>query len=103
MTNGRKNVIATLEGSLFEDQPGKILILKLTNVFLHVSLPLYFKDQHIVWVIQDLILEPAAKHNLQSSAKQDAVRSYVHYAVLQKTFSKSLRNIVALCCYLSID
>lgn len=42
MTNGRKNVIATLEGSLFEDYPDKVLILKLTNVFLYVSVPLYF-------------------------------------------------------------
>lgn len=34
MTNEGKNVIATLEGSLFEDWPDKVLILKLTNVFL---------------------------------------------------------------------
>lgn len=37
MTNGRKNVIAILEGSLFEDWPDKITVLKLTNVFLYES------------------------------------------------------------------
>lgn len=37
MTNGRKNVIVTLEGSLFEDWPDKITVLKLTNVFLYAS------------------------------------------------------------------
>lgn len=51
MTNGRKNVIATLEGSLFEDWPDKVVISKLTNAFLYVSALLCFKDQHIVWVI----------------------------------------------------
>lgn len=36
MANGRKNVIATLEGSLFEGQPDKVLTLELTNVFLYI-------------------------------------------------------------------
>lgn len=67
MANGRKNVITTLEGSLFEGQPDKVLILKLTNVFLYVSVPLCFIYQHnIVWVIQSLILEPTAKYNIQN-------------------------------------
>lgn len=74
MANGRKNVIATLEGSLFEGQPDKVLILELTNVFLYISVPLCFIDLHnIVWVIQSLILEPAAKYSLESPAKQEAV------------------------------
>lgn len=86
MANGRKNVIATLEGSLFEGQPDKVLISKLTNVFLYVSVPLCFIDQcNIVWLIQSLILEPAAKHNLQRSAKQEAVRSYINDVALHKT------------------
>lgn len=84
---GRKNVIATLEHSLFEGQPDKALILKLTNVFLYVSVPLCFIDQHnIVWVIQSFILEPAAKYNIQSSAKQESVCSCVNDVVLHKTF-----------------
>lgn len=76
MANGRNNVIATLEGSLLEGQPDKVLISKLTNGFLYINVPLCFIDQHnIVWLIQSLILEPAVKHNLQSSAKQEALCS----------------------------
>lgn len=86
MANGRKNVTTTLEGALFEGQPDKVLILKLTNVFLYVSVPLCFIDQHnIVWVIQSLILEPAAKYNTQSSAKREAVCSYKNDVFLHKT------------------
>lgn len=73
MTNGRKNVIATLEGQLFEDQPDNVLISKATNEFLHVNVPLCFENQRVVWVRQDCNLEPAAKRNLQSSPKQEAV------------------------------
>lgn len=65
----------------------KVLISKVTNEFLHVSVPLWFKNQRIVWLRQDCNLEPAAKHNFQSSAKQEAVCSYEYYAVLQKLFS----------------
>lgn len=56
-------------------------------MFLYISVPLCFIDQHIiVWVIQSLILEPAAKYNIQSSAKQEAVCSYVNDFVLHKAF-----------------
>lgn len=84
--------LLSLKTPRFEDQSDKVLISKLTNAFLYVSVPLCFKDQHVVWFIQDLILKPAAKRDLLTSAKQEAGCSCVHYVVLQKLFSEALKK-----------